>query len=115
MDPLQGIVDFNTVRKLTEFKGPVEYSMLYEELQEFLAAYSQGNKYEMVDALCDIIVVATGSLYKLGYDPREALTETVLEITSRQGSFDETTGKWMKDPNQDPATLYKANYQAAVR
>lgn len=110
MNPLQGIVKFNQDRGLSKFQGTAEYLMLSEELQEFYSAYAEGEEYEMVDALCDIIVVATGAIHKLGYDPEEALVETVLEITSRNGSFNEITGKWEKDQNQDPKTLYKANY-----
>lgn len=110
MNPLQGIVKFNEDRKLSTFKGEAEYTMLSEELQEFYTAYAESDQYEMIDALCDLIVVATGAIHKLGYDPEDALTETVLEITSRQGIFNEDTGKWEKDRNQDPNTLYKANY-----
>lgn len=110
MNPLQGIVKFNQDRRLAKFKGDAEHAMLLEELQEFYDAYARGDEYEMVDALCDIIVVATGAIYKLGYDPEEALIETVLEITSRKGSYNIETGKWEKDRDQDPKTLYKAHY-----
>ena len=110
MNPLQGIVKFNQERNLVKFNGIAEYNMLMEELQEFLLAVSDNNEYEKVDALCDLIVIAAGAIHKLGYDPEESLVETVLEITSRNGSLNETTGKWEKDLNQDPKTLYKANY-----
>ena len=115
MSPLEGIVQFNLDRNLLEFRGPVEYAMLFEELQEFHSAIAHANEYEKVDALCDIIVVATGALYKLGYVPVKALEETVKEITSRQGAINPDTGKWDKDKNQDPNTLYKANYNLAKR
>jgi hypothetical protein len=84
--------------------------MLYEELQEF---FSAKNTNEQVDALCDIIVVATGALHKLGYNPKLALCETVKEISSRRGAVSLNTFKWSKDPNQDPKTLYKAIYDKA--
>lgn len=110
MDPIQGIVDFNIDRRLKVFRAESEYNMLAEELQEFKAACEADDEYEMVDALCDLIVVATGAIYKLGYDPNEALIETVFEVTSRQGDYNPDTGKWEKDKNQDPMTLYKAVY-----
>jgi len=113
MDPIKGIVQFNLDRGLTDFSPTPEYKMLHEELQEFLVAAAQNNTYEMVDALCDITVVAVGSLSKLGYDPNKALQETVKEITSRKGAFNKSTGKWEKDRNQDPTTLYKADYEKA--
>jgi len=115
MNPLQGIVDFNVSRQLTEYSAFAEYNMLMEELQEFMWAGASNDEREMVDALCDVIIVATGALYKLGYHPEKALNETVKEISSRQGTFDESTGKWKKDPHQDPTTLYKANYTNAKR
>jgi hypothetical protein len=110
MNPLDGIVKFNVDRKLETFDASAESTMLAEELQEFWSGYSLGDEYEMIDALCDIIVVAAGAIHKLGYDPTEVLSETVKEITSRQGTFNEVTGKWEKDRNQDPSTLYKAVY-----
>jgi predicted HAD superfamily Cof-like phosphohydrolase len=110
MSNLADIVQFNVTRGLVTFKGEAEYTMLTEELNELKLALDTLNEYEMVDALCDLIVVATGAIYKLGYDPDEALGETVREINSRRGTFNEATGKWQKDPDQDPETLYKANY-----
>lgn len=111
--PINGIVDFNNARGLKNFNGEAEYNMLSEELQEFFSAYSEEDEYEMVDALCDLIVVAAGAIHKLKYDPRAALQETVKEICSRRGSFNEETGKWEKDPYQSVDTLYKADYTNA--
>jgi hypothetical protein len=115
MKPLQGIVQFNVDRKLESFSPAAEHAMLSEELQEFFVAYDNDNDYDMLDALCDIIVVATGAIYKMGYHPELALKQTVKEITSRKGSFNEELGKWQKDINQDPSTLYKADYRTARR
>jgi hypothetical protein len=116
MTPTQGIIKFNKERNLVNYDGAAEYNMLFEELDnEFLEAIRANNEYEQVDALCDIIVVATGALWKLGYEPDLALKQTIKEIHSREGSFSESTGKWMKDTNQDPSTLYKANYNLAKR
>lgn len=112
VNPLQGIVQFNIDRGLTAFDHNAEFNMLSEELNEYKLA---PDEYETLDALCDIIVVATGAIHKLGYSPQLAINETVKEITSRKGSFNETTGKWMKDLSQDPSTLYKADYNLARR
>ncbi len=113
MTPFEGIIKFNTERNLFDFDAKVEYNLLAEELQEFQYAGAQEDEREMVDALCDLIVVATGGLFKLGYDPTAALSETVKEILSRKGGVDPDTGKWEKDRSQDPTTLYKANYAVA--
>ena len=115
MDVIKGIVSFNEERKLDTFNAYAEYKMLEEELNEFLSAVSMEQEREMIDALCDVVVVAVGAMHKLGYNPTRALSQTVQEITSRQGSFDEETGKWQKDLEQDPLTLYKADYDKARR
>jgi predicted HAD superfamily Cof-like phosphohydrolase len=90
-----------------------EDNMLAEELEELSLARSNYNVNEMVDAYCDLIVLATGAIHKLGFDPTESMAETLLEINSRKGSVDPLTGKWQKDKSQDPFTLYKANYDNA--
>lgn len=112
MTNFEGIVKFNTDRYLMTFDSDVEYKLLEEELQEFFWATEKADK---VDALCDLVVVAVGGLYKLGYDPEKALAETVKEILSRQGTTNQRTGKWEKNHNQDPDTLYKADYTTAER
>lgn len=115
MNPINGIIQFNKDRNLTTFNGLAEYKMLESELNEFTVGLAYGDTHEAVDALCDIIVVAVGALYKLGYDPTTALAETVKEISSRRGNFNTETGKWEKDLKQDPNTLYKADYTSAER
>lgn len=111
--PLNGIREFNRQRKLITFNGQAEYMMLAEELQEFVHAFVEDNEEEVVDSLCDIIVLAVGALHKLGYNPEIALEETVKEIMSRKGEFNKRTGKWEKDKNQNPESLYKACYALA--
>ena len=104
---LDGVVAWNIERNLTTFDISAETAMLLEELQELLLAKTKNDR---IDAAADIIVLAAGIIHKLGHSPEAALTETVKEISSRKGSIDPSTGKWKKDPNQDPSTLYKANY-----
>lgn len=106
-DNVANIIAFNRERNLFSFNKQAEYDMLHEELEEFEDATIE---YELVDALNDMIVLATGALFKLGYDPNLTLAETVKEITSRKGQINLETGKWVKDKNQDPFTLYKADY-----
>ena len=115
MNPFEGIVKFNVDRNLTTFDASVTYPLLEEELQEFFHATAVEDKTETIDALCDLVVVAVGAMYQLGYNPENALVETVNEVLSRQGSINSNTGKWEKYKDQDPDTLYKANYKLAER
>jgi hypothetical protein len=110
LSALDEIVKFNKERNLLVFNKDTELVLLVEELGEFDYACGTQDKNAMVDALCDIVVVAIGGLFKLGYDPAAALLETTKEIRSRQGVLNTTTGKWEKYKDQDPSTLYSANY-----
>ena len=105
-----------------------------KELLEFQEAERDSDEYEMIDALCDMIITAInagGSLGKefgsygallgstfnitsvlndrseiyklcdsiryLGYEPYKCLCETMKELETRTGSWNEQEGKWCKD------------------
>jgi hypothetical protein len=106
-DNVTGIIEFNRERNLLSFNLDTEVAMLMEEIRELEESKTI---YETVDALNDIQVLAIGGLFKLGYNPNLTLAETIKEIRSRKGSINTTTGKWEKDRNQDPTTLYTADY-----
>lgn len=110
---ITGVVQFNIDRRLTVFSAEAEVAMLEEELQEFKDACQNSSVPEQLNALCDLIVLSVGAIHKLGYSPTLALSETVREITSRVGAINEATGKWEKDKDQDPSTLYTPNYNNA--
>ena len=105
----QRIEKFNTERGLLSngFDGNLEYNMLRGELTEFKEARNDADVHEMVDALADIIVVATGSLLKLGFSPDLVMNETLKEIESRTGAINPATGKWQK---KITGNEYKADY-----
>lgn len=113
---------FNEERgMINSFNALVEYENLEEELQEF---YDAKTESEQVDALCDIIVFASGALIKMGYSVTDAMDETLKELESRKqdpiqamrwtecGSSGE---KWQKNENQCPDTKYQADYTKAKR
>ena len=98
------IRNFNEQRALLgRYQPALEWVMLDEELQEYKDA---ANKAEEIDALCDILVLATGALWKLGIDPDKAMDETLKEIEDRTGAIG-TNGKWKKEIRGDE---YKADY-----
>jgi hypothetical protein len=109
MSSLSDIVDWNISRNLNTYKPKTEMILIHREYEEFLSSIL--NRRDPVDDLCDLIVVATGALHKLGYDPDKAMNETYKEISSRKGEINTETGKWEKDLTQDPSTLYIANYE----
>ena len=122
MEVFNEIIEWNKSRNNVEFNCVNEYQMLSEELTEFLTAYNEEIEEDMIDALCDIIVVATGAIHKLGYDPKLSMIETIKEISSRQQDPQQkeiwekwgVSGKWMKNKEQPKDTLYKADYKKAL-
>lgn len=118
MTVLDKIVQWNKERNNVEFNLVNEHSMLQEELNELFDAMDES---DIVDALCDIIVVATGAIHKLGYNPNISMNETLKEISSRQQDPIQkdiwkkwgASGKWEKNKSQEPSTLYKADYTKA--
>lgn len=73
----------------------------------------------VLDSICDVQVFSINEVELMGYDNDKCMDETVKEISSRKqdpiqqelwfkSGYDGT--KWMKDINQDPSTLYKADY-----
>lgn len=106
---LNEIVEWNKERNIPQLCNPMaEMGHLLEEMTEFARA---GSPEGAIDALCDIIVFATGTIWKLGYDPEKCMQEVLKEINDRGGSFDESIGKWVKELKE---TQYKADFNACL-
>ena len=118
--PLIDIMKLNQERYGTTFDFEKALAKLEEELQEFRDAFEANDVDGMVDALQDITVIAAGETVKLGYNPELCLKQTVKEIYSREQhpkqALDWANGqrlpgeKWLKNRQQDPSTLYTADY-----
>ena len=128
MSILKRIVKWNKERGLIEkgFNQKTEIAHIIEELmestgkedslsaremaekraEEILGGSENNNKEEIVDAFADIIVFATGSIVKLGYDPEKVMDEVLKEIESRTGKM--IDGKFVKDLNVE---MYKAKLE----
>ena len=101
------IIQWNKDKNIPkQFDIDAEAKMLTEEHLEMLDAKSE---YQLVDALADYIVVATGTMWKMGYDPNLVMEEVLKEINSRGGSFNPIKGKWEKIITGEE---YAANYQS---
>lgn len=76
------------------------------------------NKKDIIDAIQDIQVFCINETELMGYDNIKCNAEVFKEINSRiQDPIQKedwvkngAVGKWQKDKNQDPKTLYKADY-----
>ena len=118
--PLVDIMKLNLERYGITFDFAKALAKLEEELQEFREAYEANDIEGMIDALQDLTVIAAGETVKLGYNPELCLKQTVKEISSREQCPDQAASwakgdrmpgeKWLKNREQDPATLYSADY-----
>lgn len=118
--PLVDIMKLNLERYGTTFDFAKALAKLEEELQEFREAYEANDVEGMIDALQDLTVIAAGETVKLGFNPELCLKQTVKEISSREQCPDQAASwakgdrmpgeKWLKNRDQDPSTLYSADY-----
>ena len=71
------------------------------------------NKFSK-DSLESMIDICYTLATEMGYDFKAAMDETIKEISSRTGSFDESLNKWIKDTSQEAkAKWYQADYEKA--
>ena len=62
----------------------------------------------------DILHICACLAYDYGYNFEVAMIETIKEISSRTGSYDEVSKKWVKDESDEAkAKWYQANYELA--
>jgi hypothetical protein len=78
---VEAIQDWNTTRDNLRYSPSLEYSMLDEELNEYMEAGIAVNEVDQADALGDIIVVAIGSLFKLCEGDKDKFNRIMLAIT----------------------------------
>lgn len=89
--------------------------MIQEELQEYTEATTVE---ERIDAIGDIIVLSVNEMELEGYNVDLVMKQILKEISSRRQDPDQwkqwfsdgPSGKWLKDKNQDPSTLYTADF-----
>ncbi len=133
---LERIVDWNEerglIKRVEDFDLAKDMSFITEELLEastslkseearvkaeaFVTLMTDPNHVstpeQIADAFCDIIVFATGSIRKIGYNPDIAMEEVLKEINSRTGKM--INGKFTKDKSPEAVVKwYKADFTKA--
>jgi hypothetical protein len=79
-----------------------------------------GNRENKVEPLINILKHSKSMMIELGYDFEKCMIETIKEISSREQdpiqkeewSKNGPSGKWQKNKQQNPDTLYKADYES---
>lgn len=65
--------------------------------------------------IMSIIEMCENGIKSLGFDPKQCMIETIKEISSRKGSYNEDEKKWIKDKSPEAMTSwYKANYNNCI-
>ena len=95
-------------------------------LIEACAIFAQDKEYSTVDYIAevkafeyhiffnDILHICACLAYDYGFDFQIAMDETIKEISSRTGAYDENAKKWVKDESDEArAKWHKANYELA--
>ena len=95
-------------------------------LIEACAIFAQDKEYSTVDYIAevkafeyhiffnDILHICACLAYDYGYNFEVAMIETIKEISSRTGAYDEKAKKWVKDESDEArAKWYKADYEKA--
>lgn len=68
------------------------------------------NKKTSIDQLAYLFT----EMHNMGYDPYVSMDETIREIRSRTGSYNEEKKKWIKDTSPEAQSKwYKADYKSA--
>ena len=113
--------------ELFELMGYKAIEIEEEILPRFMDKYFDGSREPYhnvkIDAMCDFTVLATNGTEQLGYDAKKCMYETIAEISSRiqdpiqarKWQENKPEGKWLKFREQDPETLYEANYDRCRR
>ena len=108
--------DIPTPVKRTEIewkKSSLNADYILKQLVEKCAEFSY---FEWVDVLAfNIILINCAYLCEYyGFNFQIAMDETIKEISSRTGAYDEKAKKWVKDSsNEAQAKWYKADYEKA--
>ena len=84
------IMMWNEERDNLRYTSSLEYAMMDEELEEFLEAGVTGDLVGQADALADMIVVATGGLYKLVGGDMKKFNDIMLAVTAANNTKSST-------------------------
>ncbi len=95
---VEEVMMWNEDRDNLNYSPSLEYSMLDEELEEYMEAGITDDIVGQADALIDIIIVATGALYKLLDGNKQKFDDCMLTVTAANNlkPVDKVNGKIVK-------------------
>jgi len=87
---VEEVQNWNETRDNLNYNKRLEADMLLEELQEYVDAAIEGDIVAEADALADILVVATGALYKLCDGDAYKFDDIMLAVTAANNTKSDT-------------------------
>ena len=105
-------VDDNTKAKVIDITKTTIINSSFSSLLIYCGDYA--GYVKAFSCFNDILLVCAKLCEFYGYNFEIAMLETIKEISSRTGSYDEVSKKWVKDESDEAkAKWYQANYELA--
>ena len=98
---------------IIETKREFSVASIFVAIADFIRADNNGAPFNYYDFAL-ILKYCASVCEQYGFNFEIAMLETIKEISSRTGSYDEVSKKWVKDESDEAkAKWYQANYELA--
>lgn len=98
---------------IIETKREFSVASIFVAIADFIRTDNNGSPFNYYDFAL-ILKYCASVCEQYGFDFQIAMLETIKEISSRTGSYDEKAKKWIKDTSDEAqAKWYSANYELA--
>lgn len=98
---------------IIEHKNEFSVDDIFVAIADFIRTDSNGSPFNYYD-FARILRCCASVCEQYGFDFQTAMDETIKEISSRTGSYDNASKKWIKDTSDEAkAKWYQANYELA--
>ena len=105
-------VDDNTKAKVIDITKTTILNSSFSSLLSYCGDYA--GYVKAFSCFNDILLVCAKLCENYGFNFEIAMLETIKEISSRTGTYDEKAKKWVKDESDEAkAKWYQANYELA--
>ena len=98
---------------IIETKREFSVASIFVAIADFIRADNNGSPFNYYD-FARILRCCASVCEQYGYNFQIAMDETIKEISSRTGAYDEKAKKWVKDTSDEArAKWYQADYELA--
>ena len=98
---------------IIEHKNEFSVDDIFVAIADFIRTDSNGSPFNYYD-FARILRCCASVCEQYGFDFQKSMIETIKEISSRTGAYDENAKKWVKDTSEAAKSKwYQANYELA--